>query len=97
MIPILVDIVQIILNLVIVVLIVQAVLSWLIAFDIASRRTPIVDTLWRFTTALTDPMLRPLRRIIPPVAGVDLSPMVLILIIYAVSRLLPVLLLGQAW
>jgi YggT family protein len=97
MIPVLVDLIRIILNLLIIVLIVQAVLSWLIAFDIASRRTPIVDTLWRFTTALTDPMLRPLRRIIPPVAGVDLSPMVLILIIYAVSRLLPLLLLGQAW
>ena len=97
MIPVLVDLIQIVLNLVIVVLIVQAVLSWLIAFDIASRRTPIVDTLWRFTTALTDPMLRPIRRVIPPVAGVDLSPMVLILLIYALSRLLPVLLLGQPW
>ncbi len=95
LIAVLVEIIVVVLNLVIVVLIVQAVLSWLVAFEMISRRSPVVDTLWRFTTAVTEPLLRPFRRFIPPVAGVDLSPMVLILIIIAVQRLLPLILLGR--
>lgn len=81
MIGIIVDIAQAILGLLIVVLIVHVVISWLYAFDIVSRRNDIIAGVWRFTSAITDPVLRPLRRMIPPIAGVDLSVMVLILIL----------------
>lgn len=86
------DILIIILELYLVVIIIRVVLSWLVAFDIVSRRNAIVDTFWRFTGALTEPVARPLRRIIPPIGGVDLSLMVIAFAIILLIRLLPVLL-----
>ncbi len=73
------QIIHAVLGLYIVVLIVHVVISWLFAFDIVSRSNAFVSATWRFTTALTDPVLRPLRRVIPPIAGVDLSVLVLVL------------------
>ena len=68
-----------IIQLIIILLIVNAVISWLIAFDIVSRRNRFVATVWDVSTRLTDPLLRPIRNVIPSVGGIDLSPMVLIL------------------
>lgn len=85
MIGILAQVIYAILGLLIVVLIIHVVISWLFAFDIVSRRNEFVNAIWRFTTAVTDPMLKPLRRIIPPIAGVDLSVLVLVLIL-AITR-----------
>ncbi|MFZ4602806.1 MAG: YggT family protein [Caulobacterales bacterium] len=68
-----------IIQLIIILLIVNAVISWLVAFDVISRRNRFVSTVWDMTTRLTDPMLRPIRNVIPSVGGLDLSPMVLIL------------------
>jgi YggT family protein len=79
MIGILFQIIYTILGLAMVVLVIQVVLSWLYAFGIVNRGNQFVDSIWRFTTTLTDPLLRPLRRIIPPIAGVDLSVLVLML------------------
>ncbi|HRE43000.1 MAG TPA: YggT family protein [Terricaulis sp.] len=79
MIGILYSIIHAVIGLFIVVLIVHVVISWLFAFDVVSRRNEFVNAIWRFTTALTDPVLRPLRRLIPPIAGVDLSVLVLVL------------------
>jgi YggT family protein len=77
-----------IVQLIIIVLIVNAVISWLVAFDIVSRRNAFVGQIWDFTQRLTDPLLRPLRRVIPPIGGLDLSPIVLILGLLFVERLL---------
>ena len=44
-----------------------------------NRRNRVVDMIWDFTTRLTDPLLRPIRKVIPLIGGIDLSPMVLIL------------------
>lgn len=79
MLNILYQIIHAVLGLYIVVLIVHVVISWLYAFDVVSRRNPFVDSISRFTTALTDPVLHPLRRLIPKIAGVDLSVLVLVL------------------
>ena len=68
-----------IIQLIIILLIVNAVISWLVAFDVVSRRNRFVATVWDMSTRLTDPMLRPIRSVIPSVGGIDLSPMVLIL------------------
>ncbi|HRK63015.1 MAG TPA: YggT family protein [Terricaulis sp.] len=73
------QIIHAILGLYIVVLIIHVVISWLYAFDVVSRSNAFVYSVWRFTTALTDPVLKPLRRLIPPIAGVDLSVLVLVL------------------
>ncbi len=69
-------------------LIAAAVLSWLIAFNVVNTRNSavavIVDTLWR----LTEPALAPIRRVLPNFGGLDLSPVVLILLLYFARMLL---------
>lgn len=98
MIHILFELIRTILGLVSVVLIIHVVISWLVAFDIVSRRNAFVSSIWTFTSAVTEPLVRPLRRLIPPVGGVDLSIMIVLLIIYMlrgpVSYWLEGLLLG---
>lgn len=80
------NLVDAILGLILIVLIVYVVISWLFAFDIVSRRNAFVNSVYEFTRRICDPMLRPLRRLIPPIAGVDLSVLVLILLLQAVVR-----------
>jgi YggT family protein len=70
------------------ILIASAILSWLIAFNVVNTRNQFVaivtDTLWK----LTEPVLRPIRRILPNLGGLDLSPVVLILLLIFVRNLL---------
>ncbi len=75
-----------IIGLLIVILIVNVVISWLYAFDVVSRRNNFVRAVWEFTSRICDPLLRPLRRLIPPIAGVDLSVLVLLLILQLLVR-----------
>jgi YggT family protein len=82
MIHILFELIRAILGLISIVLIVYVVISWLYAFDVVSRRNAFVGSVWEFTRRVSDPMLRPLRRLIPPIAGVDLSVLVLLLVIW---------------
>ncbi len=82
MIHILFELIRAVLGLIQVILIVYVVISWLYAFDIVSRRNTFVNAVWEFTRRLSDPILRPLRRLIPPIAGVDLSVLVLLLILW---------------
>lgn len=70
-----------IVELFVVVLIVYVVISWLYAFDVVSRRNGFVSAVWEFCRRVVDPVLRPLRGIIPPIAGVDLSVLIVILAI----------------
>lgn len=100
LIPLIFGIVRPILGLISLVLIVYVVISWLYAFDVVSRRNQVIGSIWEFCRAVTDPLVRPLRRLIPPIAGVDLSVMVLLLVIYwlqtYVSVWLENLLVGHA-
>jgi YggT family protein len=76
-----------VIQLILLVLIVNAVLSWLFAFNIVSRRNQFVSQIFEFTQRLTDPMLRPIRRVIPAVGGMDLSPIILMLGLLFFQRL----------
>lgn len=82
MIHILFELIRAILGLIQVILIVYVVISWLYAFDIVSQRNQFVRAIWEFTSRLSDPFLRPLRRMIPPIGGVDLSVLVLLLVLW---------------
>jgi YggT family protein len=70
------------------ILIVTVVVSWLIAFDVINVRNNFVRLLVHALSALTDPVLAPLRRIIPPVGGLDLSFLVLLLLIQFVRAVI---------
>ena len=84
----LLSIVLIVARLYIYVLIAAAVLSWLIAFNVVNTRNQLVaaiaDMLWR----LTEPVLRPIRNILPNMGGLDLSPVVVILILIFLMNLI---------
>ena len=70
------------------VLIISAILSWLVAFGVVNTRNRFVYTVGDMLHRLTEPVLRPIRRWIPPLGGLDLSPIVVILIIIFLQRLI---------
>lgn len=61
------------------VVIAMAVMSWLIAFDVVNTRSQAVYSLWNALNALTEPVLRPIRNVLPSFGGLDISPVVLLL------------------
>ncbi len=67
------------------VLIVTIVMSWLIGFNVINRHNQFVDMIWRTGTALTEPLLRPIRNMLPNMGGIDISPIILILGINALQ------------
>ena len=73
-------------------IIASAILSWLVAFDVINLRNRFVYSLSRFLDAVTRPVLRPVQRFIPPLGGVDISPIIVILIIQGLqSYILPLI------
>ena len=69
-------------------LIAQAVLSWFVAFGIVNRYNRAVATIGDFLWRITEPVLRPIRRVLPVLGGIDVSPVVLILILWFVRDLM---------
>lgn len=63
------------------VLIISAVMSWLIAFNVLNTHNRFVYTVMDFLYRVTEPALRPIRRFVPSLGGVDISPVVLILLL----------------
>ena len=88
----LVGIVIMVLQWIIWLIIAQAILSWLVAFNVVNTSNGFVRGVLQFLDRITEPLLRPIRRVLPDFGGLDLSPMVLILIIIVIQRLLPALL-----
>ncbi|HEX5262680.1 MAG TPA: YggT family protein [Phenylobacterium sp.] len=71
-------------------IIVSAVLSWLVAFDVINLRNRFVYSVAHFLDAVTRPVLRPVQKIIPPLGGVDISPVIVIIVLQgALSYLIP--------
>jgi YggT family protein len=70
-----------IVDIAIILLIAQVILSWLVAFNVVNTRNTFVNAVGRFLYQITEPALRPIRRIIPSFGGIDLSPLVLALLL----------------
>jgi YggT family protein len=68
-------------------LIASVVLSWLVSFNVVNTRNQLVHTIGHFLHRLTEPLLRPIRSIIPSMGGLDISPVVLILALWFVRDL----------
>ncbi len=77
-----------IINLYIWIIIASAILSWLIAFNVINLHNQFVYTVARTLDGLTEPLLRPIRNILPNLGGIDVSPIVLILGLIFVQNLL---------
>jgi YggT family protein len=71
--------INLIIQLYVYIVIASAVMSWLIAFNVINPYNQFVRSLWQAFNALTEPLLRPIRRMLPDLGGVDISPMILIL------------------
>ncbi|ACA18304.1 protein of unknown function YGGT [Methylobacterium sp. 4-46] len=69
-------------------LIASAVLSWLVAFNVVNVRNPIVSQIEDFLFRVTDPALRPIRRILPNLGGIDISPIILVLLLFFLRNLM---------
>ncbi len=70
------------------VIIAGVVLSWLMAFNVVNAYNPFVRSMWGALNAVTEPLLRPIRRILPDLGGIDLSPIVLLLGVHFVRSVI---------
>lgn len=83
-----VDILRILLNVVWWIIIVQAVLSWLIAFNVINTHNDFVRQIWGALDRMTEPLYRPIRKILPDFGGLDLSPLVVLIGLAIIERVL---------
>ena len=63
-------------------LIAQAILSWLVSFGVVNRYNRVVAVVGDFLWRVTEPVLRPIRRVLPDLGGIDISPVILILLLW---------------
>ena len=77
-----------VIDLYIMVVIAQVVLSWLVAFNVVNTRNGFVYMVGDFLHRATEPALKPIRRVLPSLGGFDISPVVLIIGLFFLRRLL---------
>ena len=82
------DIVLMVLDLYVWLLIASAILSWLIAFNVVNTRNQFVGAVSEFLYRITEPLLAPIRNVLPNFGGLDISPIVLILIIMFIQKVI---------
>lgn len=69
------------------ILIASAILSWLLAFNVVNPHNPFVRSLGEFLWRVTEPALAPIRRLLPNLGGIDISPVILIIGLYFIRNL----------
>lgn len=84
----LLDVIMLALNLYVYVIIASAIFSWLYAFNIVNSSNQIIATIGQMLYNLTEPALRPIRRILPNFGGIDLSPIALLLGIFFLQNVI---------
>jgi YggT family protein len=84
----LIEIIIVAIDLYIWAIIISAILSWLIAFDVINTTNRFVYTVLDFLGRVTEPALRPIRNVMPNLGGIDISPIILILGLFFVQRVL---------
>ena len=70
------------------ILIASAILSWLVAFNVVNARNPVVANIGEFLYRVTEPALRPIRALLPNLGGIDISPVILILLLLFLQRII---------
>ncbi|MFM8542258.1 MAG: YggT family protein [Chakrabartia sp.] len=83
-----IDILRILIDVVWWIIIVQAILSWLIAFNVINTQNPVVRQIWMALDRMTQPIYAPIRRILPDFGGLDLSPLVVLVGLAIINRVL---------
>jgi YggT family protein len=84
----LLEVILLALNIYVWLLIASAILSWLVAFNVVNTRNQFVASVGEFLYRITEPALRPIRSVLPNLGGIDISPVILILIIWFIQRVI---------
>lgn len=84
----LLQIVQLLLNILWWIIVIQAILSWLIAFNVINTYNEFVRSVWNALRTLTEPIYRPIRRILPDFGALDVSPLVVLLVLYILNSMI---------
>ncbi|HQZ13623.1 MAG TPA: YggT family protein [Devosia sp.] len=77
------------------VFLIMIIMSWLINFNIINTRNEVVAGIWRVVNAITDPILKPIRKVIPPMGGIDLSPIVVFVILFFLQNWIASIAVGR--
>ena len=83
----LIQIVNLLLDVLRWIIIIQAILSWLVAFNVINTSNDFMRTFLGALDRITEPLYRPIRRVLPDFGGIDFSPLVALLVIIAVQML----------
>ncbi|MGO1076188.1 YggT family protein [Inquilinus sp. CA228] len=84
----LITVIQYALQLYVWVVIAAAILSWLVTFNVVNTRNQVIYQIGNALYRMTEPALRPIRRFLPNLGGIDISPVVLLLLIYFLQMVL---------
>jgi YggT family protein len=84
----LLDVILIALDIYMWIVIAAVILSWLVAFNVINTRNPFVAAVAEFLYRITEPVLRPIRNLMPNLGGIDISPIILFLIIILIQRVI---------
>jgi len=66
----------------------HVIMSWLIGFNVLNRHQPLVGSIWNGLNGILEPVYRPIRRVLPDMGGLDLSPLVVLIAIFALQTVL---------
>ena len=83
-----------VINLIVFFLVARAILGWLVQFDIINTRNQVVYQVLTMLERVTDPILRPIQRVVPPLGGIDFSPVIAWLILEVIKILFRVYLVN---
>ena len=84
--PVIADILHFIISAYVFVIIAEVVLSWLIAFEVINVRNQQAHFLIRLINRLTVSVMNPLRKVIPPLGGIDITPIIAILVLNLIDK-----------
>lgn len=70
------------------IIIIQVVVSWLIAFEVINTRNPQAANLLRLLDKATEPVYKPIRKYVPPIGGIDITPIIVIFGLFLLENLI---------
>ena len=82
------DVIMLVLNMYTYIIIGSAIFSWLFAFGVVNPRNQFVGMIGNFLHQATEPLLRPIRRMMPNLGTIDISPIILLLGIFLLQRII---------
>ena len=69
-------------------IIIHVIMSWLISFQVLNLHQQLVAQIWHMLNRILEPIYRPIRKILPPMSGIDLAPLVALIGVYAIRIIL---------